>query len=970
MEQQDIDHGVDVEESDVNSGTGGKHKKGAAQPKAKRPDTKVLQSFEDKAYNDIPERSKRKSGAQQHPLVSKVSRHCTRARKAGNAENADGDADGGSGGDGEGDGDGDGDGDGNSDGENEDKSEGEDKGEDEGGGEGDIDANSDEKEKGKGKKKQKVAELRCCIASSKCKTAWSHSNLQRILKHAASCEYVPFHLHRAVLEALAKKAAGNAVAKSSSTGPLLPGSDTDTDDQPVAKRVKTAPAQSSTSKGGKASKGPMQAFVSEGKKQLKQKADHYLMLYLVCHGISIHTVKSQHLLDFCRTLNQTYVLPSKTTILDRLIPDEAARVSVAMMKYLRNCRNLTISYDGGKIRRPRGVYTINATTPERRSYLMDLVDVSCVSHTADYLVEIVKPVIKTIGPWNFSAVVSDNTGNTKKSRRLICDEYPNIINLQDPCHTINHAIGAICVLPEFSELISNVREVLAFMHESTYTMEQLGKKRADLGIKRGLEAIGKTRFSSVYWAVQSLERNMPAMRALVGDKSLGIDIKSRNELFTEGNYCSFAFRAQLAKFMAVTAPFARAIQCLESAHSTPADVFLFWLAIASNLEAVFKSGSVGLSEEATEQIRTIANRRFNEIINSSSCGDIYFAAFVLDPRFRDTPIYTRSSTLTSSGMSSNGAAMDDSLREKVLKRAGIALQTLLKNKYGDLVEKTPRQPHGKEREELAAVMNKRNLALAHLSPFEALTKLKQQLTNYVRGETPFDKPVEDGQSMRVWWERLVKRKSNIDAVDVLATLAVKIYSIVPNSMAEERTMSTITWLNSPQKNQLRVSTIKDEIIIQQYHEQEPAASPPKYRPTARWHDLIQAAIVQPKGNVGIVGSRSEPIPIEDVEDQESGWVDVPDDGETEGAEVGLVDHRWLNPNDTSQADPADRNGTAEQCTSFLVSMTDIIDISSPYLHAFLDETSVQPLTANARKVVKQQKVIEIPEGIDFDRWDK
>ena len=48
-------------------------------------------------------------------------------------------------------------------------------------------------------------------------------------------------------------------------------------------------------------------------------------------------------------------------------------------------------------------------------------------------------------------------------------------------------------------------------------------------------------------------------------------------------------------------------------------------------------------------------------------------------------------------------------------------------------------------------------------------------------------------------------------------LASKLFSIVPNSMAEERTVSTFTWLNSRLRNNQSVETLVEQTQIRQWH---------------------------------------------------------------------------------------------------------------------------------------------------------
>ena len=48
-------------------------------------------------------------------------------------------------------------------------------------------------------------------------------------------------------------------------------------------------------------------------------------------------------------------------------------------------------------------------------------------------------------------------------------------------------------------------------------------------------------------------------------------------------------------------------------------------------------------------------------------------------------------------------------------------------------------------------------------------------------------------------------------------LAIKLYSLAVNSMAEERTISTFTWLNSNLRNGQHAKTLVDMVQIRQWY---------------------------------------------------------------------------------------------------------------------------------------------------------
>lgn len=85
-------------------------------------------------------------------------------------------------------------------------------------------------------------------------------------------------------------------------------------------------------------------------------------------------------------------------------------------------------------------------------------------------------------------------------------------------------------------------------------------------------------------------------------------------------------------------------------------------------------------------------------------------------------------------------------------------------------------------------------ALEGLDAGQAASAWYSQLQVFWGGKYPFDAPAADGDPLK-WWRALETHPH----AKILAMLAVKIFSICVNSMADERTNSTITWLNSPQR---------------------------------------------------------------------------------------------------------------------------------------------------------------------------
>ena len=90
----------------------------------------------------------------------------------------------------------------------------------------------------------------------------------------------------------------------------------------------------------------------------------------------------------------------------------------------------------------------------------------------------------------------------------------------------------------------------------------------------------------------------------------------------------------LIKLVGILEPFARAVKCLESTQSTPADVYLFWLAVMATYEEIFRNNydvdGLQLPTDVINEIHVIANARYKEMTEGPG-KRVYISALFLDP---------------------------------------------------------------------------------------------------------------------------------------------------------------------------------------------------------------------------------------------------------------------------------------------------------------------------------------------------
>ncbi|RDB30113.1 hypothetical protein Hypma_013941 [Hypsizygus marmoreus] len=246
-----------------------------------------------------------------------------------------------------------------------------------------------------------------CLASTGCHTSWGWpQNRQCILTHSMTCRFLPLHLQQAAIDQLAAKAGGPPVAVPSGSNEAN-AVEVDKEVSP-RKCVKTSSAIASHSEPtldiqiGTSSR-MLDTFIAKGRKKalgdLKATGDNALLLFLICCAIPPVVIDSVHFKRFIQTLNPNYPPPSSSTVVNKLVPDEAAKVNIRIIKFLWTQWDLTITFNGGKIRKNQSFYSVHASTagPNRLEFCLDLDDTSFLSHTSGYIKELLMKLLSKLG---------------------------------------------------------------------------------------------------------------------------------------------------------------------------------------------------------------------------------------------------------------------------------------------------------------------------------------------------------------------------------------------------------------------------------------------------------------------------------------------------------------------------------------------------------------------------------------------
>ncbi|KAG9041166.1 hypothetical protein FS837_012651 [Tulasnella sp. UAMH 9824] len=610
-----------------------------------------------------------------------------------------------------------------------------------------------------------------CLGSFKCNGIWVWLRRKdRILKHLSTCQYIPATLQK------------SSSKKQGDKAPIAMLEKRKAEDDQIEKEVERSASKKRCGKvAEKETSQPslvLDLAHDTGRKEMKETLDNDVVMLICMAGLPPRIADLQQWKTlFNHATRGLYKPASKDILRDNHIPAMASWVCKKQIKYLKTQSNLTGTYDGSATRRPQSIYTFHVTDSHRCTFLIEGDESSTVSHTGEHISSI---------------------------------HQQHIFNLQDAVHEQQLTILEITKLEEFEETIEIVRRLLQFFRHSTAGTNHLRNTLDKFGISRGLEAIGNTRFATVYYACNSVLRCLPALYQLIGaDKTIELTQKEDNCLFVADSRGALNFKLELQKLVRVLRPFALSIKCLESAHSTPADVFIYWFGVMTEYKEIFSTNTDELKKKTILEIRGIINRRYLGMVKDGPLGDVYITSFFLKPRYRDAAALNQPDPLRRTFVLRKKTGNDD---QDLISSVPIRKETFLRiGKF--LCKVLLRREYSQPPSALAALPD----VLKGLDPEFASADLTQQLVTYAKRDYPFNLPIVDSECPLIWWKKLQYHSQ----ASLLALL-----SICANSMADERTMSKVTKLNTHLRNRQEVQTLVDMIQIASYTTFNPEAPPP------------------------------------------------------------------------------------------------------------------------------------------------
>ncbi|KXN87127.1 hypothetical protein AN958_09181 [Leucoagaricus sp. SymC.cos] len=550
----------------------------------------------------------------------------------------------------------------------------------------------------------------------------------------------------------------------------------------------------------------------------------------------------------------------------------------------------------------------------------------------------------------------------KLTRKWIALKIPTILPVWDCVHHIQNTIKDITQLNAFKDMISLMQKIIGHFGKSSYSIEILQEHYINANDGEALKAfqkIRRTHFGTYWMVAMSLEPVLPSIQQLVINKVIKFKNKAVQEMFLNQVSDAYSqFEKRLIQYTTIVAPFVRLLWSLKAAHATASDVFIFWMAIGAVLNDILKNSQASLGIELT--LASNIQKIYNWCYEGFFLSDLYFAAFALDPCYKlnDFLVHSEDAVLrpTSTALPLVIPALDPATGQRLRPSPEMSypaafrrVKDFLKDMLRSLCDWAKEHP------------NELHDSLFRQSPSELSRALQSQLTAFWHGEYPFSVPMMSDSDPMAWWGSMLR----IPHAQVLAFLATRIFSLLVNSMPDERTNSHVTWFNSPLRGSQNARTLADMVKIGQWHVKHKggnALSLGKSQPVVKFR-MMKPELLERLQGMSIPGTG---INIED--DNLNPDDNMESSSESEVAERQLIQAQISN-NEGKKSVREPHDELVDDLRS-----DPLVDLTSIALRDMLSEEPLVPLTSSNLDSDEDEGALMTKQGLgdnetDDDLWN-
>lgn len=471
-------------------------------------------------------------------------------------------------------------------------------------------------------------------------------------------------------------------------------------------------------------------------------------------------------------------------LLTKLYAESQAHLQATLDSVDRPC--ITICMDAWTDAQKHSVIVFTVLIPGHKPMLLEALDGSYDSHTAEHLAHLLKKHVDRVGKNKVAAICTDNPSANRSARVQVVSMqgYNHILDLRCMMHGFALIIGNITSHPWAREVVVKATRLITFMRASHQPLARLREHAAQVNIKTGLRQPNKTRFTSLCLALEALLALQPAFLVFRSQpdsfntiSAKGADVK---DIIRDNGFWD-----QAELLLKVLQPLSQVIMAVQSTTTILADITRYWLYLARTYDALLPSmpeHAAGFALHVAEQY----NKRAKELA-SPLCR----LALFLDPRYRSAAV----------------AASTPEKMDELMITAGKIMKA-----YGNSAARVQ-----------AAL---------------------DQMEDYTSARGVFGRAIDMRTfNLSSWW-RSVQDTSN----EPLVALALLLAEVVPHAASPECVFSTMGWFEGGRRSSLSNTTNKQLTAVKMYLDSKLPAKQLSEKEAAAAEARRQRAMQVPEGS--------------------------------------------------------------------------------------------------------------------------
>jgi len=247
----------------------------------------------------------------------------------------------------------------------------------------------------------------------------------------------------------------------------------------------------------------------------KKALDEKLLEAMIVGNVQFNFVECPQFREYAALLG--HQLPSRRTISGSLLQDMFVRHYNDMLNKLSTVSDLTILLDGWTDVSGNSIYAYIGQTREE-VFVLDICTLK-ERPSADQIKSQLFEVLTRldISTKSILAITTDTPQVMEKLRRVISNEYPNILGIKCALHILNLAIQRALKHDAMLDVFKKNQTIVNFFRSSHYWLGRLRDWMGENGIRKGLKTYTATRWYSAIQVAMSVEGVEEGLMVCLGE---------------------------------------------------------------------------------------------------------------------------------------------------------------------------------------------------------------------------------------------------------------------------------------------------------------------------------------------------------------------------------------------------------------------------------------------------------------------